>query len=202
MSNIDSVGVPSRILLAWNPLLLQVSVVLSSAQMIRVRVENVESHAVFYVSVIYAYNSTIDRRRLWHDLSLAGAIVGHVAWIQMGDYNVVRRIAERMDGFDYSAAAEFNDCLNSLEVDDFPANGFWFTWTNKQGGLGDNKSKLDRAMVNARWLTSFPDSEAWFLHPGVSDHCQILVTILPPAVVKRPSSFFPSGLLMPRFKAC
>ncbi|KAF7126815.1 hypothetical protein RHSIM_Rhsim11G0159800 [Rhododendron simsii] len=62
------------------------------------------------------------------------------------------------------AASEFNDCLHALELDDLPTEGFGFAWTNKRGGLGDNKSKLDSAMVNASWLSAYPNSEAWFLH--------------------------------------
>lgn len=69
-----------------------------------------------------------------------------------------------MYGFDHSTASEFNDCLHALELDDLTTKGFWFTWTNKRGGLGDNKSKLDSAMVNASWLSAYPNSEAWFLH--------------------------------------
>ncbi|KAH7848411.1 hypothetical protein Vadar_002431 [Vaccinium darrowii] len=107
------------------------------------------------------------------------ALVGTGAWLQLGDYNVVRKMAERMEGFHNDAAVEFNDCLYDLELEDMPAKGFWYTWTYKRGGLGDNKSELDQAMVNARWLTDFLASEAWFLHPGVFDHCKILIIVLP-----------------------
>lgn len=57
VSNIDNVVGPSRILLAWNPLLVQVSIVFSSTQMIFAKVESVDRHAVFYASVVYAHNS-------------------------------------------------------------------------------------------------------------------------------------------------
>lgn len=40
------------------------------------------------------------------------------------------------------------------------------------------------------WLTDFPASEAWFHHPGVSDHCKILITVLPAVSVRRPFKFF------------
>lgn len=36
----------------------------------------------------------------------------------------------------------------------------------------------------------FPDSEAWFLAPGVSDHSPIMVSIVPEIRRKRPFKFF------------
>lgn len=42
-------------------------------------------------------------------------------------------------------------------------------------------------MVNSGWQAQFPDSEAVFQAPGMSDHCPIVVSILPQA---RRKSFF------------
>lgn len=118
----------------------------------------------------------------------------------MGDYSVVRKVNERMVGFDSSAALEFNDCLHDLEMDDMPARGFWYTWSNKRGGLSDNKSKLDRAVVNGQWMDDFPESEACFLAPGVSDHCKIMVSILPAVALRRPFEFFSFWMLHASFR--
>lgn len=136
-------------MVAWNPLVLQVSVVYASPQLVLAQVESLEDHRVFYISVIYGFNNFSARRGLWTDLRSASLLVGTGAWLQLGDYNVVRKMAERMEGFHNDAAVEFNDCLHDLKLEDMPTKGFWYTWTNKRGGLGDNKSKLDRAMVNA-----------------------------------------------------
>ncbi|KAI8558971.1 hypothetical protein RHMOL_Rhmol04G0137800 [Rhododendron molle] len=80
--------------------------------------------------------------------------VGNDPWLQLGDFNVVRKTNERLEGFD-TASTEFIDCLASLEMDDMLAKGFWYTWTNKRGGLGANMSKLDRAFVNLTWMNVF-----------------------------------------------
>lgn len=63
--------------------------------------------------------------------------------LQMGDFNTVRLSSERLLGFDSLAASEFNQCLSDICQDDLPIKGFWYTWTNKRGGAGDNKSKLE-----------------------------------------------------------
>lgn len=48
----------------------------------------------FYAYVVYAHNSMSERKRIWHDPRVASGIVGNEPWIQMGDYNLVRRISE------------------------------------------------------------------------------------------------------------
>lgn len=52
----------------------------------------------------------------------------------------------------------------------------------------------------AVWLDKFPESEAIFLAPGVSDHCAILVTVLPEVRVRRPFKFFNFWLKNSKFK--
>ncbi|KAH7840791.1 hypothetical protein Vadar_021656 [Vaccinium darrowii] len=66
--------------------------------------------------------------------------------------------------------------------------------------MGVNKSKIDRVLVNSVWLDKFPDSEAVFLAPSVSDHCAILVTVLPEVYVRRPFKFFNFWLKNSNFK--
>lgn len=62
--------------------------------------------------------------------------------IQLGDFNTVRVAPERLVGFDSTAALEFNECLSDIEHDDLPSKGFWFTWSNKRGGLEIIKVEL------------------------------------------------------------
>ena len=56
--------------------------------------------------------------------------------------------------------------------------------------MGDRKSRIDRVMVNNKWQDGFPESEAVFAAPGISDHFPICVTILPIIVRRRPFKFF------------
>lgn len=54
-------------------------------------------------------------------------MIGSTRWIQLGDFNIVRAASERLDGYDGSASAEFNDCPSAIEHDDLPTKGLWFT---------------------------------------------------------------------------
>ena len=56
---------------------------------------------------------------------------------------------ERIDveSFDVVVAADFNACIEDVEIDGLTAKRFFFTWSNNSGGMGD-KSRVNRAMVN------------------------------------------------------
>ena len=57
---------------------------------------------------------------------------------------------------------EFNKCLEDIEMDDIPAKGFWYTWSNKRGDMGDNKSKIDRVLSNLHQFDKFPETKLCF----------------------------------------
>lgn len=155
-----SLGPVARIFLGWDPSAFTCSVLLSSDQLIVAECSSVDGNTVFILSIVYGHNNPMDRRKLWADMrSIAGSI-GTKPWVQMGDFNSVRAASERLVGFDVAASSEFNQCLSDISHDDMPARGFWFTWTNKQGGAGDNKSRIDRVTSNNQWLVSFPNCEA------------------------------------------
>ncbi|KAF7139592.1 hypothetical protein RHSIM_Rhsim07G0073000 [Rhododendron simsii] len=52
----------------------------------------------------------IDRRVLWADMKSLAPVIGDTPWLQLGEFNVVRRLSEWLVGFDNSASLEFNSC--------------------------------------------------------------------------------------------
>ncbi|KAH7858770.1 hypothetical protein Vadar_027812 [Vaccinium darrowii] len=171
-------GIPSRVartLVGWDSQLLKVDVI--------------------------GQNLIGDRRSLWGEMISLASSIGYTPWIQIGDFNVVRRRSERVLGFDVGVAAEFNTCLDSIDMDDMPSKGMWFTWSNKRGGLGDVKSQLDRTLSNSSWMDSFPESETTFLPLRVSDHCFIWVDILSSFPRRIPFKFFNYWMKHVQFKS-
>ncbi|XP_058211744.1 uncharacterized protein LOC131323927 [Rhododendron vialii] len=166
-----SVGPVARIFLGWDPTIFGSSILFSSDQLIVSEFLPLDGSTSFVLSVVYGHNKAIDRRQLWDDRRITANSVGTKPWVQMGDFNTVRATLERLVGFDSNVATEFNHCLADILHDDLPAKGFWFTWTNKRGGLGDNKSRIHRVISNNQWLVTFLAYEAFFLAPGLSDHC-------------------------------
>ncbi|KAH7864873.1 hypothetical protein Vadar_019674 [Vaccinium darrowii] len=88
----------------------------------------------------------------------------------------------------------------AIEVDDLAIKGLWFTWTSKCGGMGNRKSKLDRAMINSHWQDYFSNTKSVFGAPGISDHSTILVTIRLSSGGEKPFKFFDFWMSNPQFK--
>ncbi|KAK2641984.1 hypothetical protein Ddye_023747 [Dipteronia dyeriana] len=101
---------------------------------------------------------------------------GGTPWIVVGDFNVSRRVQESVGGSSKISVAieEFDNCLQSAELDDLRFSGFFHTWCNKRSN-GCISKKLDRVLVNKEWMAKFEHSEAFFLPPSISDHNPSLV---------------------------
>ncbi|KAH7842100.1 hypothetical protein Vadar_001489 [Vaccinium darrowii] len=190
----------ARIVLGWDPNLLDVSLVYSSTQLLCVHVTCLSSRQVFYVSAVYGANSMVDRRLPWTAMRSLALAIGDSPWIQMGDFNVVLRSSERIGEFDSQAASEFRQCLFEINMEEMVTRGFWFTSINRRGGGGAHMSKIDRVLVNASWLDHFTESEAMAHAPGISDHCSLLVTVLKEVVCRKPFRFFNFWMKHHKFK--
>ncbi|GJY05164.1 RNA-directed DNA polymerase, eukaryota, reverse transcriptase zinc-binding domain protein [Tanacetum coccineum] len=83
----------------------------------------------------------------------------------------------------------FQDCVNSVEIDDVCSSRFQFTWSksplNHKAGI---LKKLDRVMINECFIDKYPKAHAIFLPYLISDHCPALL-IMPEGVVKQTKPF-------------
>lgn len=181
-------GLVGRAFCTWNPVFVKADLISSSDQQITCRINHVNTLHPFIVTLVYGLNFAGDRAMTWNELRGLHFSVGSDPWLLIGDFNAVRRLNERSnhDNFDHTAAASFNSCIEDIDIDDLPAKGFWFSWSNRSGGMGLIKSRIDRAMVNHVWQDTFTESEAVFTAPGISDHCPLLVSIIPYRYKRKP----------------
>lgn len=192
-----STGPVARIFLGWDSSVVEVTTLFSSNQLIVAEVKVLSDKKKFLLSVVYGHNRIGDRRSLWHDMKYVYQLDNSKPWIQLGEMLLGNQL--RLVGFDDYAGSEFNDCLLEIARDDFPSKGFWFTWTNKRGGVEAHKSKLDRVLTNISWMDLFRNAKSAFLAPGVLDHCLISVTMVPPNGRPKPFRFFNFWLQNPTF---
>lgn len=82
---------------------------------------------------------------------------------------------------------ELLDFMHNNDLQDIKARGAFYTWSNRSESRRI-MSKLDRCLVNSHWLNSYPQNEAEFLNPGISDHSPIVLSWLP-NIPKGPSPF-------------
>ena len=97
-----------------------------------------------------------------------------------GDFNITAELS-KSSNFNGSQRLsndmkEFKDAVQKVAVFDHPFTGPLFTWFNHQGE-GFLTRKLDRVLINDKWLSFLAQSTVEFLPPGVSDHCPALVRL-------------------------
>lgn len=92
-----------------------------------------------------------------------------------GDFNSIRRESERAGRRSESVRRDvevFDEFIHNSGLIDLPLHGRIFTWYRPDGSC---KSRLDRAMINNRWLSQSPNSSQLGLPRSLSDHCPILL---------------------------
>ncbi|XP_074262977.1 uncharacterized protein LOC141585829 [Silene latifolia] len=159
-----------RIWLFFIPSTVTINKVSFHEQLIHCDVWFKASNQSIFVTVVYGLNDPRARMGLWEELSSISATITQ-AWVVLGDFNVVRKLSERVGPNPPSTQdiLDFNACLAHCYLDDMHSLGSEFTWLNKQ----DTGSK-----TWARLPTS-----------GISDHSPLLVTVAPAGSIKRRFSF-------------
>lgn len=194
-----------RIWLGWDPVFWTVRHLSSSSQHISCLVSRISDQVSFLLTVVYAFNATVDRRALWSDLELFNSQFvdcdSGKEWCIVGDFNTYLSDAESSGPppRDHRKISDFRDCLNTLGVTDLQYTGEFYTWRDcslHQPLL----RKLDRVLVNDQWLLRFDMSRAQFLPRGLSDHNPAAVCLgLPRERIFKPFQIFQHLLDHPQF---
>ncbi|KAK3193257.1 hypothetical protein Dsin_024567 [Dipteronia sinensis] len=166
---------PGRIWVGWDPRILNFTKISETNHIIHCNACILDTNDQFRISFVYGSNDDRLRKALWQ--SMCSTQHGS-PWIVLGDFNVSRSVGESIVGCSRISGAmlEFNDCLQSLELDDLRFSGFLHTWCNKKSN-GCISKKLDRVLVSNDWLVKFENSEVIFLPPSISDHCPSVVKL-------------------------
>ncbi|XP_074315351.1 uncharacterized protein LOC141651545 [Silene latifolia] len=164
-----------RVWLLWDPACFDVNVVDITSQTIHSFVMSKVTGRKFWFTVVYGFNHSAGREMLWNKLKDYDRSC-HEAWAVGGDFNNVLNYNERI-GSDITVAeiAPFQDCVSWFQLQDIPAIGSFFTWNNKQGVDSRVYSRIDRMLVNAEWISIYPEAFANFLPEGLYDHCPCTV---------------------------
>ncbi|XP_074277992.1 uncharacterized protein LOC141601597 [Silene latifolia] len=147
-----------RVWILWNPTTFTVQILQYNAQFIHLLAMDLEPRSQFSLTMVYAFNGTQERKELWNKLcQIKNQTQG------LGDHNTEEEIED------------FTTCVDECEVLDCPASGSLFTWCNKQGPSTRVYSRLDRVLVNQRWLLDHPQAYAHFYCEGTFDHTPCVV---------------------------
>ncbi|XP_028117920.1 uncharacterized protein LOC114315507 [Camellia sinensis] len=152
-AHVDPIGCSGGIWMIWNPNMVNVRVVEASSQLITTTISR-QDFPDWLLSAVYASLNNNKREELWEYLE---AILQNMTdpWLVAGDFN------------DFSTSNEKRSFIG--------CSGPRLTWSNNQKGWANTMVRLDRAMCNTEWRTSFPDGAVHNLPHTYSDHSPMMV---------------------------
>ncbi|KAL0347780.1 UNVERIFIED_CONTAM: hypothetical protein Scaly_1794000 [Sesamum calycinum] len=181
-----------RILIIWNPAIIDLVPEDISPQVVHCRAKNKSSQLSFYISFTYGLYTVVHRRSMWEKLLELGQPM-NMPWLILGDFNCVKSPTEKQLGVTptWYELKDFADCCLSLGLNDAPTTGCYFTWYSNSES-NPVWCKLDRVLFNNEWLEAGLRCNVHFSPPGcLSDHSPGIVSILdPPASQPKPFRFF------------
>ncbi|KAL2248023.1 UNVERIFIED_CONTAM: hypothetical protein Sindi_2654600 [Sesamum indicum] len=129
------------------------------------------------VTVVYGASEVIDRRILWTALETLAQQYSDAPWLLGGDFNAVRDLNEvcGISGDIRMATEEFNTGILEASLIPLPMQGEWFTWHNCNTSAWSLCRRLDRILINDRWLERFPAFSYHSLTPRTSDHSPLVL---------------------------
>ncbi|XP_049348976.1 uncharacterized protein LOC125813531 [Solanum verrucosum] len=132
----------------------------------------------FMVSFIYAKCKEHMRRPLWDSLLQYASL--DIPWCTIGDFNVITNIEEKLGGMPYNMnkSFEFIGVIEACGLTDLGFTGIPFTWCNQRTAQARVWKRLDRSMVNDKWLEIMPQTTIEHLSSVGSDHNPLLMELV------------------------
>ncbi|KAL2226583.1 UNVERIFIED_CONTAM: hypothetical protein Sindi_2017000 [Sesamum indicum] len=167
----------NRVWIAWDDNYVDVDVVECGTQFIHCHVTIRAPHELITVTVVYGANEVADRRVLWGTLETKATQCVDIPWLVGGDFNAVRDLSEvcGTSGDIHIAMDDFNACIENAGLLPLPMQGEWFTWHNHRATPRNLWKRLDRMMINDRWMARFPNASYSTLTPRTSDHSPMVL---------------------------
>ncbi|KAL2224164.1 UNVERIFIED_CONTAM: hypothetical protein Sindi_2992100, partial [Sesamum indicum] len=162
---------------AWDENIVDVHILDSADQFIHCRVTNMADNESVIITVVYGASEVIDRRNLWTALETLSQQCSDIPWMVGGEFNAVRDLNEvcGISGDIRMATEEFNAGILEAGLIPLPMQGEWFTWHNCSTSMRSLWKRLDRILINDRWLARFPSAYYHSLTPRTSDHSPLVL---------------------------
>lgn len=175
---VDSVG-QSGLPLFWDGS-LNVTVLDSCDRYIDAIVVDGSTGVSWRGTFVYGEPRVEKRYLMWQHLERLHA-VSDDPWLVCGDYN---ETLWQHEHFSHSQCGEsqmsaFRDTLIVCELEDLGFTGAPYTYDNGQMGERNVRVRLDRACGDEAWRDIFPAAQVLHLATSCSDHCPVLVQLVP-----------------------
>ncbi|KAJ9539059.1 hypothetical protein OSB04_031792 [Centaurea solstitialis] len=168
----------TRILLAWDVSLMDVSVVEMHEQYLNCSVHIRGCNRPIQCTFAYGANTATQRRLLWSGMRKFKVCMGDQPWVVMGDFNVMLFPHDALGGISKRNGdmVDFFECLQDVELFDVVYSGIQYTWCQKPKEESGIRRKLDRVLANVTFTSIFQDARVRFMPRGISDHCPSILS--------------------------
>ncbi|KAK8359389.1 hypothetical protein V6Z12_A04G092000 [Gossypium hirsutum] len=98
-------------------------------------------------------------------------------WIIGGDFNAILDNSKKEGGRrkPQTLVDDFRAVIDDLSLVDLKTDNGWFTWVNNREGTAMVKERLDRFLISANDVASFPFIETKVIRQSNSDHDAIVL---------------------------
>ncbi|KAL2224883.1 UNVERIFIED_CONTAM: hypothetical protein Sindi_3122000 [Sesamum indicum] len=167
----------NRVWIAWDDNFIDVNVVECGTQFIHCLVNIRAIHESVAVTVAYGATEVVDRRELWNAMENLAIQCADIPWLIGGDFNAVRDLSEVCGTLEdiRIAIEDFNAAIQNTGLLPLPMQGEWYTWHNHNATPRNLWKRLDRMLINDRWMARFPNTLYSVLTPRTSDHSPMVL---------------------------
>ncbi|KAH0714942.1 hypothetical protein KY284_007847 [Solanum tuberosum] len=146
-------------------------------QQVTCELNHVEALDTYINTFVYAKCKDHLRRPLWERMLHFADTNNNIPWCTVGDFNVITDLDEKLSGIPYNMrkSLEFIGVIEACGLMDLRFNGPKFSWSNQRGINFRIWKRLDRAMVNDKWLQHRPHTSITHFSSVGSDHCTLLM---------------------------
>lgn len=172
---VEAEGFSGGIWVLWSKHWGDVEILSSHPQFVHLRIHPKNNVPKFLVTFVYGSPNASIRNFLWQELRNIASQVTE-PWVTLGDFNTYLQASDKMGGGppNLLSMAKFRDCLDACSLSDLGFKGPPFTWECR--GV---KERIDWALGNAWWISSFPEATVLHLPKLKSDHKPILIQLGP-----------------------
>lgn len=171
---LDSIGRSGGILVLWNPNIVSMVDHIVGTFSINIGFRNCIDNFHWLFSGVYGPCGTMERQRLWKELSIMNDIWS-LPWCICGDFNEVRLMHERQGCSRTSRGMQdFGHFFDIHDLIDIRIQGSRYTWIGSSSSF--TSSKLDRFVINGGWEDHFPCISVKAMARPMSDHKPILLS--------------------------
>nr|XP_016472175.1 PREDICTED: uncharacterized protein LOC107794213 [Nicotiana tabacum] len=157
----------------WDPTAISFTMLETHEHFIHGIIQARDNSTVIHFSAIYGLHTVPTRTDLWRKLKEIDELMIH-PWLIMGDFNSVLDVEDRVQGSEIQEyeTRDFRRFIEECGITELQTSGRLFTWTNNHV-----YSRIDRALVNAQWMSTMPPSLVHINDPYFSDHSPLCIEV-------------------------